>query len=150
MKKLILLIGALFAFSNISAQTYKVGDLYDVDGKKGVVFEVSADGQHGKIIAHTEPQCVMTWSKAMEWNKQLTDGWYLPTREEWLKVFEVRDIVAPVVEATGDKLIIGSNSFYWSTDEFGVDFAWIVSLQYASNGGSYKGNGFNVRAISAF
>ena len=34
-----------------AAKTYKVGDYYDKDGKKGVVFEVTADGLHGKIVS---------------------------------------------------------------------------------------------------
>ena len=34
-----------------AAKTYKVGDYYDKDGKRGVVFEVTADGLHGKILS---------------------------------------------------------------------------------------------------
>ncbi|MBQ5931604.1 MAG: ribosomal protein L7/L12 [Tidjanibacter sp.] len=34
-----------------AAKTYKVGDYYDKDGKRGVVFEVTADGLHGKIVS---------------------------------------------------------------------------------------------------
>ena len=36
------------------AKTYKVGDLYDDGIKKGVVFEVTADGEHGKIVSLEE------------------------------------------------------------------------------------------------
>lgn len=36
------------------AKTYKVGDLYDDGIKKGVVFEVSADGKSGKIVSLEE------------------------------------------------------------------------------------------------
>lgn len=31
--------------------TYKIGDLYDVDGIKGIVFSIEDGGQHGKIVA---------------------------------------------------------------------------------------------------
>lgn len=34
--------------------TYKVGDYYDDGKKQGVVFEVSADGKHGKIVSLLE------------------------------------------------------------------------------------------------
>ena len=34
-----------------AAKTYKVGDYYDKDGKKGVVCNVKADGLHGKIVS---------------------------------------------------------------------------------------------------
>ena len=36
------------------AKTYKVGDYYNENGKEGVVFEVYADGKHGKIISLDE------------------------------------------------------------------------------------------------
>lgn len=37
-----------------AAKTYKVGDLYDDGVKRGVVFEVSADGKSGKIVSLEE------------------------------------------------------------------------------------------------
>ena len=36
------------------SKTYKVGDYYNDGAKEGVVFEVSADGQHGKIVSMTQ------------------------------------------------------------------------------------------------
>lgn len=42
-------------------KTYKVGDYYDDGVKQGVVFEVSADGKHGKIVSLTE-------SKRLQWS----------------------------------------------------------------------------------
>lgn len=43
-----------------SGRTYKVGDLYNENGLKGVVFEVSADGRSGKIL-HLEDGDMMLW-----------------------------------------------------------------------------------------
>ena len=40
--------------------TYKVGDYYDDGTKQGVVFEVTPDGQHGKIVSLQE-------SKLLKW-----------------------------------------------------------------------------------
>ena len=34
-----------------SVKTYKIGDYYNENGKEGVVFEVSEDGRHGKIVS---------------------------------------------------------------------------------------------------
>ena len=45
------------------AKTYKVGDYYDDGKKQGVVFEVTADGQHGKIVSLTESSEKLIWSK---------------------------------------------------------------------------------------
>ena len=36
--------------------TYKVGDIYNKNGKAGVVFEVSRDGKHGKIVSFDTTQ----------------------------------------------------------------------------------------------
>ncbi len=35
----------------IADKTYKVGDVYDDGRRKGVVFEISSDGKHGKIVS---------------------------------------------------------------------------------------------------
>ncbi len=51
------------------AKTYKVGDLYDENGKRGVVFEVSADGKHGKIVSLDES------SKRLRWANIEFDSW---------------------------------------------------------------------------
>ena len=42
-------------------KTYKVGDYYDDGKKQGVVFEVTADGKHGKIVSLTESR--RSWAK---------------------------------------------------------------------------------------
>ncbi len=54
MKRIIfIMLAAIFACGSGYAQkTYKVGDYYTFeDGDKGIVFEVTEDGQHGKVVA---------------------------------------------------------------------------------------------------
>lgn len=46
----------------VQTKTYKVGDYYDDGKKQGVVFEVSADGKHGKIVSLTESSKGLQWS----------------------------------------------------------------------------------------
>ena len=43
-------------------KTYKVGDYYDDGKKQGVVFEVTADGKHGKIVSLTESKEALQWT----------------------------------------------------------------------------------------
>lgn len=43
-----------------TAKTYRVGDYYDDGKKKGVVFEVTASGKHGKIVSLTE--AIANWA----------------------------------------------------------------------------------------
>jgi hypothetical protein len=150
MKRLLILIGILFNLSTLSAQSYKVGDLYDVNGKKGVVFEVSEDGQHGTIIALTQPKELMPWAQAEEWGKQLKDGWYIPSHKELLALLSVRDIINDKLQEVGQRLTMHSSYFYWSTTEFDNHCMWVVCMMTGSSGGSYKNNPFNVRAVSKF
>ncbi len=44
------------------AKTYKVGDYYNDGVREGVVFEVTADGRHGKIVSMKESADFLGWS----------------------------------------------------------------------------------------
>ena len=41
---------------------YKVGDYYNENGKRGVVFYIEASGKHGKIVSLTESGNALQWS----------------------------------------------------------------------------------------
>ena len=53
-----------------NAKTYKVGDYYDDGKKQGVVFEVTPDGKHGKIVSLTESSKELLWSSDSEERKR--------------------------------------------------------------------------------
>ena len=61
---------------------YKVGDYYNENGKKGVVFYIEASGTHGKIVSLTESGNALQWlSNEIEQTKLIganseTDGAY--------------------------------------------------------------------------
>ncbi len=44
------------------AKTYNVGDYYNDGVREGVVFEVSADGRHGKIVSMKQSAWELQWS----------------------------------------------------------------------------------------
>ncbi|MBQ6882060.1 MAG: hypothetical protein IJN55_05800 [Alistipes sp.] len=50
------------ANDNHQPQRYKVGDHYKANGLEGVVFEVDASGQHGKIVSLKESTARMEWA----------------------------------------------------------------------------------------
>lgn len=52
--------------------TYKVGDIYNKNGKCGVVFEVSHDGKHGKILSFDTSQ--QQWSSEEKYQQGITIG----------------------------------------------------------------------------
>ncbi|MBQ7311320.1 MAG: PEGA domain-containing protein [Alistipes sp.] len=66
----------------IKGKIYKVGDYYNENGKQGVVFEVSADGRHGKIVSMKQSAEKLQWSSDETEQKRLigadskTDGAY--------------------------------------------------------------------------
>ena len=66
----------------VPAKTYKVGDYYNENGKEGVVFEVTADGLHGKIVCMTQSAEELKWASDASEQRRLimadsqTDGAY--------------------------------------------------------------------------
>ena len=77
----------------IKGKIYKVGDYYNENGKQGVVFEVSADGRHGKIVSMKQSAEQLQWSSDKTEQKRLiganstTDGAYntakVKARRDW-------------------------------------------------------------------
>ena len=51
---------------------YKVGDLYNENGKQGVVFEVSDGGRHGRIVSLDET--VAQWYTSKQYNEKIALG----------------------------------------------------------------------------
>lgn len=51
---------------------YKVGDLYNENGKEGVVFEVWDNGRHGKIVSLDET--ILQWCTEEQDNKEIVLG----------------------------------------------------------------------------
>lgn len=106
----------------LANKTYKIGDLYDDGTKKGIVFEVTADGKHGKIVSLEEAE--LPWSNtykitsasnltngcenmramqigigwyptndtAFTWCASLGDDWYLPAITE-LESFTLNETI---------------------------------------------------------
>ena len=53
-------------------KSYKVGDYYNEGGKEGVVFEVSADGRHGKIVSLDE--AILQWCTEEQFERTIVVG----------------------------------------------------------------------------
>ena len=63
------------ATTNLNATTiksYNVGDYYNEGGKEGIVFEVSDDGRHGKIVSLDEAE--RPWCTQEQYNKDIVVG----------------------------------------------------------------------------
>lgn len=157
-------------------KTYKVGDYYDDGTKQGVVFAVSDDGRHGKIISIDQTKT--QWCKesnnavgvlsisngkantdsimarndapnypAFTWCRAKGKEWYLPSKEELQLLSKVKDKVNKTLQ---DKSTGGVNGFYWSSTEDDEFYAWGVYMGYGGTGNYAKDYSHYVRAVSAF
>ena len=131
------------------SKTWKVGDIYNVNGKEGVVFTVSPDGKHGVIISMKQPKENKDWNSAKAWGASLTStGWRLPTVHELQLIWAVKTTLNEVLYwAKGDAIRYAS---YWSSEESDSDSAWSVSMHGGGTFDFRKSYSTFVRAVSAF
>lgn len=161
------------------AKTYKVGDLYDDGQKRGVVFAVSDDGRHGKIVS-LQVSKTLLWAsttyeqerligasdkydgaKNMAVVKQIADwrakypafAWCADLGEGWyLPAIEELKVIYSVKSKIKDTLANNGTAiknWHWSSTEYNEICAWDVSM-YDGYTGNFKGSDFYVRAVSAF
>lgn len=144
---------------------YNVGDKYSRKGKEGIVFYVTDNGLHGKIVSEDETECAWStenvstgatdendgmanmkkiqtisgWHEkypAFAWCADKGDGWYLPAVNELKTLYESK--------------VVELKHYYWSSTEYSYVRAWLVYMydgytrDYNKNYTSY------VRAVSAF
>ena len=135
--------------SPVVASGLKIGDIYEANGKKGVVFAVSGDGKHGRIISIQETKC--GWDAAKTWCAQLGDGWRLPTKQELLMICKLKENTQ-FNEGLfwADSPEMKWDCWYWTGEVSDRYCAWLVSMH---SGNTYDGDKSAknfVRAVSAF
>ena len=125
----------------------RVGDIIMIDGEFGVVFAVTSDGQHGKVMSVFETECNL--DKAKTWcTTKLGCDWRLPTKDELQVIYRKKSAVNSALYANGFTTL--SNDRYWSlktTDESNV---WVVNMYNGDPCYSTKYDHYYVRAVSAF
>lgn len=144
MKRFLLTCVALLAFTT-TAFAYKVGDIIMVGGEMGIVYAVTSDGQHGKVVSVTRGQC--SWEAAKQWCAQYGRGWRLPSKDELVVISRKRDVLNPILEANGYTALSG---WHWSSTESNEFCAWYVNMYSGNTYGSSKNDYIYVRAVSAF
>lgn len=58
--------------SSDAAKRYNIGDYYNVDGREGIVFDVSEDGCHGTIVSIDE--CRAQWCSLEQYDREVAVG----------------------------------------------------------------------------
>lgn len=126
---------------------YKIGEIYDKDGMKGVVFSVDTNeeyGKHGKIIALHDAFKKMQWNNAISYCKELNYNWRLPSKNELLEIYANKHIINKALSSPLQ------NDWYWSADEINLYEALRVSI-YGGGVYEYDKTLYNyVRAIANF
>lgn len=156
MKKLLILVCALFALSatSFAQKKWQIGDIYDVDGVKGVVFAVTQDGAHGRILSLEQTMC--WWDEAKQWCSELGEGWRLPTVQELhiiLILGKDLDFNQALLFAGAQPIIWNTYTYgrYWSGEEDDSEYAWFVAMgEGGADNAGMKSNDSLARAVFAF
>lgn len=82
---------------------------------------------------------VMNWNDAKEACTELGDGWRLPTKDELNILFNNKDKIGGF-----------AGGYYWSSNDYGYDGAWVQMFNGGYQFGSSKKSTYSVRAIRAF
>lgn len=153
------------------AKTYKVGDLYDDGVKMGVVFEVTADGKHGKIVSLEELQ--QKWATSDVYKNATgatseTDGamnmrkiqsirgwqekypafaWCASLGEGWYLPAKIElraiDKAKTKINATLEKQGLEiTDNWHWSSTE-DREFEWCAWFVAMRNGSTYRTNKYS-------
>ena len=146
MKRFLLMVIALFAINTmVQAQSHKVGDIVVIGNEVGVVFFVTPDGQHGKVMSTSENQSAA--ANAIIWCGQLGAGWRLPSLRDLQTIRNEMAHLNSVLSANGYETIC--DGYYWSAQYIdGIQNA--VNLRDGKINRNYTLGTCYVRAVSAF
>ena len=124
----------------------RVGDIIMVNGELGVVFAVTTDGQHGKVMSASQTECA--WDDAKKWCAYLGYGWKFPTIDELRVIRRNKAVINSALKTNGYTLL--GEGYYWSSEISNEFCAWGVNLYDGYTVDLTKRNSYYVRAVTAF
>lgn len=114
-----------------------------------------ATSSNNGVVNLTEIKNLSNWETnypAFAWCASLGDGWYLPSKDELMLVYENRKAINDALTEKGRAKM--SATFHWSSSEMEEGYAWGCGF---SDDGWLGGSGYNekhvncsVRAVAAF
>ena len=164
----------------VTSKTYKIGDFYDENGKQGIVFDVTADGKHGKIVSLDSQE--LKWAGLDAYNRRTSatsvdDGmsnlnkikeipnwetnypafaWCASKGDGWYlpaknELLSIKRNMATINLRMYRMGAAIMDGSFWSSTEQSDFFAWHAGMGNGYTGSDLK-NLFNfyVRAVSAF
>lgn len=152
MKKYLLLlytiIASCFGVNTVSARTYEIGDYYYENNIEGVVYYISEDGNHGRVVSPNQTNA--NWNEAKNKAFSYGNGWRIPSRQEFRKIGRYLKVINSTLKSNGGEIIKGS---YWTSENFSSDEAWYYWLHETHESEVIprpKDRLFNVRLIHSF
>ncbi len=129
-----------------NAKTYKIGDIVEFGGEKGIVFWLTEDETGGKAVSFKESGAILwataelncnanseedgernteqiktvglNYHPAAKWCVDLGDGWYMPAITEGTTWMKIATTLNPIITANGGTAIqCSSYDYYWSSTE---------------------------------
>ncbi len=171
-------VRAFREFGEKPVPKYTIGTLCNENGKTGIVYWVSDDGNNARMISLTESKA--TWGKlgietgansdfdgeanlktvsgidatladhpAFKACTDLGDGWYLPSSKELANISAAYTMINQALKANGGKEL--SPAYHWTSTEYSYDApnsAWTLSMTDGSTLVSSKTAERLVRAIA--
>lgn len=145
-----------------SQPTYNIGDLYDNNGVKGLIFKVNADGESGLIVSLVEAETMLAWStdlvvtnatsrnsgaencakimKIADWNsKYPAFAWCHSLGEGWYlpSVNELKELLLICSGNTFKQAIVTNNAARFSDGKYlsstEMDQYWAYYVDYATD-----------------
>ena len=159
---------------------YQIGDYYNRNGKRGVVFAVWDNGRHGKIVSLDDTK--LQWCTGKQWGKRIdlgltdeSDGkantdkvmkrsdsdqypafvWCRKKGANWHlpakeELMAIHNNYSAINSTLAEYGTQLTDEWHWSSTDYDEDHAWVVSM---TNGFTYDFTTFDdfyVRAVSAF
>ena len=155
---------------------YRVGNYYNVNGKEGIIFEVTPDGRHGKIISLDETD--LQWCTGEQFAKSIKteasndmDGRYnsniIIKRQDhlnypaivwcrrkgldwYLPSAQELTAIYKQIEILNKMGVNLQNKWYWASQEDGANRAYYINTCNGKIGSFHKFYHNHVRAIARF
>ena len=67
--------------TQVTPSQYKIGDVYEKDGVKGIIFSIDESGKSGKILS-IQPSIICSWQDFQKKKSPFTQPWRVPQVQE--------------------------------------------------------------------
>ena len=135
---------------DLTSAPYVVGDYYNDGDKQGIVFEISADSIHGKIV-NLHDLGETTWHKAHLACKNLGEGWHLPSMAEWESMLQNKSTLTVALMEIDDESYF--KPYYWTSDDWNFEPTcafFVGTLKQGFTPSPKSESRVNVRAVHDF